>query len=236
MTAYFAKIHRAPAPCSRARHLVDMQARWTPADDAGPLSFSTNRRERSTYANAHWARRDRPVWMPEPMAALLLDELDWPLVAVYVAVAVALGLTVLIARRVIRQWRQWRSDVAARALMRDEARRGTKDPATSAQAAAPVAATEHYVRHCRFCDIPIEDAHVDSHQTGKKHRRLKELAGALAAQDDCWVWRPPTAPPSSLPIAASAPPSAADEDVELRRGGGDGGKGSWSAARTRRRR
>ena len=130
-----------------------MEARVTPAEDAGPMLFSTNRRDRATYADAAWAKRDRPPWLPEPIAAVLLDDLDWPLWAVYAAVAVVATGLFFIVREMVDCYRWERSRAATLALVREEAARklaAQRQQPSKAVTPAPSGGGP-LVRCCCFC-------------------------------------------------------------------------------------
>ena len=116
------------------------------------MLFSTNRRDRATYADAAWAKRDRPPWLPEPIATVLLDNLDWPLWAVYAAVAVVATGLFFIVREIVDCYRWERSRAATRALVREEAarklaaqRQQPSKAVTTALSGGPL------VRWCRPC-------------------------------------------------------------------------------------
>ena len=199
------------------------------------MLFSTNRRDRATYADAAWAKRDRPPWLPEPIATVLLDNLDWPLWAVYAAVAVVATGLFFIVREIVDCYRWERSRAATRALVREEAarklaaqRQQPSKAVTTALSGGPL------VRWCRYCDVVIEDAHAAAHEAGKRHRKL---AGAKA--ECCWVWReaPPSAAPIEEPVdtnASKAPLGAVVAPSVARSGGGDGGKGAWQTSKKRK--
>ena len=219
----------------RRHHMVEVK--WTPSADAGSMRFSSKMRDPASYAGKAWARRDRPFWMPEAVAALVVDELDWPDWAAHAAL-VALVVALCAAVRELLYWlRLWRSERAVRQLIGQEkaaaaARVAEKNAAVAAAAAAaaalPTTATA-MMRYCRFCDVPVEDTHMTTHEAGKRHKRLKDSAGALGA-GECWVMRPSSeaAPEPAASEQRAAAPSAP------RCGGGDGGRGGWTTTKRRR--
>ena len=207
------------------------------------MRFSSNNRDRSTYADAAWSKRDIPFWMPERLANIILERLDWPMWVVYGALIGALTTALILAGACVREIRDsirvWKSTRATREIVRLEEeekarRRKTAEASAAAARTAPVPSLSGpLVRVCRYCDVPIADDFVEAHQAGKKHRRLASLtAGGVGA--DCWVWRRadtlPQRPTDDAAVdeAMPAPPPA-------RIGGGDGGKGSWSVAKPRKK-
>jgi len=235
-----------------------MEASFHEAADAGSMRFSTNLRDQA-YKSADYAKRERPLWLPEVVARELLDEMDWPEWAVYAAALVVLVLCGAVMRELVECGRGYRRESIARELLRSE--RAEKAAAAVAKAAKlqttkPAAAGEQpddgmrRTRFCRFCDIAIEDAFMESHVGGKKHMKL---AAASVSTGDCWVWRVGEAPavrPTETPIE-----EAKHDDTDVRQhgarmevvappsqvrsgGGGDGGRGAWTSAapkQTRRR-
>ena len=226
----------------RADHVrFIMEATWTPAEDAGSMRFSQNLRDRSTYAQASWARRDRPLWMPEVLADILLERLDLSMGAVYLFLAVVLAIIALCVRETRVYLRAWRSDTVMVQIVRQEKAEKAQAAAAAAAAKAIASAPDApgssgpLVRCCRFCDVPIADEFVDAHAAGKKHKRLVSVAGSAGA-DCCWVWR--SAHTLEAPEAERRDDAAASDmpvASMARKGGGDGGKGSWSVAKSRKK-
>jgi hypothetical protein len=179
-----------------------MQARFTPAEGAGSMIFSTSRRDRASYVGESWATRDRPWWMPERLALILLDELDLHS-TVASAICIAMAVTALcggrwITRRLYGAYRWRRSSFAAREIIRMEKEEAAArhSAAASKVDAAKLTSSDSctsegaMVRYCRYCDVPIEDEYMAAHESGKKHRRRLDAAGALArGHETCWEWR-----------------------------------------------
>ena len=215
------------------------------------MRFSTNLRDPKSYEGATWAQRDRPPWLPEPAARILLDRLDWPIWGVYAAAISLAAVCVLVLREVADCIQSERRHAATRALLQAEKRdkqqaqlQGRSSATAVGGAAAPATGSGLKIRVCRFCDVHVEDAHVVAHESGKKHRKLRALATALDEGESCWVWQ--DAPAATESTAPPATPSATDAlEAQLvpnkgyvapvavqRKGGGDGGKGAWSKSGT----
>ena len=213
------------------------------------MRFSTNLRDPASYRGESWARRDRPWWLPEAAATLLLDKMDLsPAASAGVLVAcccVAAYLAREIAIAVLEEYRWRRSNAASRELVRQE--RQQKEVAAAAAMAssaggdvlsASVRAPGRMVRYCRFCDVRIAEEFVATHEAGKKHLRRREAAGSLAtAAESCWVWR---APDATAEASSEEPGAATTEDVRVAPSASatsaGKGLGKWSAAPQPRKR
>lgn len=215
---------------------------WTAADGAGSARFSTNLRDPASYAKQAWAQRDRPWWMPEVAALKLLDELDLSNAVAGVVLSAAAVLAALILINVggfIREEINWRrSSSAARQLVKQEKaaaaeKAAAKRAAASATEPSKECSLARHVRHCRFCDVPIEDEFVAAHEAGKKHKRLKAAAGSLA-EGSCWVWRAgPAAPSGAQDEVCPAVDDMAPNAIATSAGKG---MGAWSTAKPKKRR
>ena len=234
-----------------------MQATWHEAPDAGSMRFSTNLRD-SSYREASYARRDRPFWLPEPIARELLDEMDWPDWAIYASAASLIVMCLFVIKELQECMRGWQRDRATRLLLQEE-RQAKAEAQPSVQAVdagdAPALAPGRVrIRFCRYCDVAIDDEFVEKHTEGKRHRKLEAAAGALRSEGSCWVWRigdasatcaPVRAPQNQTPSTAQAEVPTNDDFDDPRLappsqvrsgGGGDGGKGKWAAAKPTKRR
>jgi hypothetical protein len=214
-----------------------MQASWTAAQGAGSARFSSNLRDPTSYVEHSWAIRDRPWWMPEPAARVLFDSMD---LSPATALLVLMGVSAVIAAFChtvitffVDEFRHQKSKRAARQLISEEKASKAAAAATVAAAAAAsasppaaVAATAGasesaaasglvvgsgtMTRFCRFCDVQVDDEHTEAHEAGKRHRKLKSAAGALATGSTCWTWRP-VAPVKAGALQESAPDADAAE-------------------------
>ena len=222
---------RRPGIASRASSalaaLKYMQASFTPAEGAGSARFSSNLRERASYAGHSWAIRDRPWWMPEAAAKILFDSMDLSPAMAMCCLLPALGIVVAVLHTVtslvLDEFRHRRSSRAARQLIEEEK---AKKAAAAAQQQQQQQQQQHSAvaresgsaagseeptgltamkRFCRFCDVQVEDEHMESHEAGKKHRKLRAAAEALANGSTCWTWRP-----VPMPVAAVADPEGTD--------------------------
>ena len=189
-----ARWHPQPQRRSRRRSRVQlsfvMQARWTPAEDAGSLRFSQRYRDEEGEDYSAWAVTDRQLNMSK-----LARQTCGCVVVAIVGVA---------ARWLYRRLRVYLSDRTAAQLVADDAKgaqeaRRQKAAAAAAAASASVP-TGPLERFCRYCDMAIEEEYVQSHLQGKRHQKLKAAAGSLAS-DDVWVWRPAREKVLSAPAA-----------------------------------
>ena len=176
----------------RARPRLRMQARWTPTEDAGSLRFSQRYRDQAGEDYAAWAVTDLElsIWKLARLACSCL-----------VLVVVAMAVRWLYCRPQV-----YLSDRTAAQLVAEDAKGAQEANRQKAAAAAAVSAsvpTGPLDRFCRFCDMAIDEEHVQSHLQGKRHQKLKAAAGSLAS-DDCWVWRPAVEKAASVAAAAPA--------------------------------
>jgi hypothetical protein len=220
---------RRPGIASRASSalaaLKYMQASFTPAEGAGSARFSSNLRERASYAGHSWAIRDRPWWMPEAVAKILFDSMDLSPAMAMCCLLAALGIVVAVLHTVtslvVDEFRHRRSSRAARQLIEEEKAKKAaaaaqqqqqqqqhsavaRESGSAAGSEEPTGLTA-MKRFCRFCDVQVEDEHMESHEAGKKHRKLRAAAEALANGSTCWTWRP-----VPMPVAAVADPGGTD--------------------------
>ena len=189
-----ARLHPQPQRRSRRRSRVQlsfvMQARWTPAEDAGSLRFSQRYRDDEGEDYSAWAVTDRQLNM---------SKLAWQTCGCVVVAIVGVA-----ARWLYRRLRVYLSDRTAAQLVADDAKgaqeaRRQKAAAAAAAASASVP-TGPLERFCRYCDMAIDEEYVQSHLQGKRHQKLKAAAGSLAS-DDVWVWRPAREKVLSAPAA-----------------------------------
>ena len=177
---------------SRVQLSLVMQARWTPAEDAGSLRFSQRYRDEEGEDYSAWAVTDRQLNMSK-----LARQTCGCVVVAIVGVA---------ARWLYRRLRVYLSDRTAAQLVADdakgaqEARRQKAAAAAAAAAASASVPTGPLERFCRYCDMAIDEEYVQSHLQGKRHQKLKAAAGSLAS-DDVWVWRPAREKVLSAPAA-----------------------------------
>ena len=183
--------------------LVTMQARWTPAEDAGSLRFSQRYRYEEGEDYSAWAVTDRQLNMSK-----LARQTCGCIVVAIVGVA---------ARWLYRRLRVYLSDRTAAQLVADdakgaqEARRQKAAAAAAAAAASASVPTGPLERFCRYCDMAIDEEYVQSHLQGKRHQKLKAAAGSLAS-DEVWVWRP-----AREKVVAPAVPAAPVPEVVVPR-------------------
>lgn len=219
---------------------AELRATWHEAAGAGSMRFSTNYRDPASYKHVSYAQRERPFWLPEPIAHALLDEMDWPFWAVNGLAAACVALCILIVREVHECMRALQRDKATRELLLDEQPAIVAAAAARAQCVEPPSDGRMRVRVCRFCDIEIADEYVDAHLSGKRHKKLEAVAGSLSAGRSCWFWRLSEAPRAAAPAPAALQDSVHDIRVappsRVSQGGGDGGKGAWSTKQLARRR
>ena len=228
---------------------AEFRATWHEAEGAGSMRFSTNFRDPASYKHISYAQRERPFWLPEPIAHALLDEMDWPFWAVHGLAAACVALCILIVREVHECMRAWQRDKATRELLLAEqlaivaaaaAKAAPPEPRCVEPSVEPPSDGRMRVRVCRYCDIEIADEYVDAHLSGKRHKKLEAAAGSLAAGRSCWLWRLAEAPRAAAPASAALQNSVHDIRVappsRVSQGGGDGGKGAWSVQQLARRR
>ena len=215
----------ASRPSSALAALKYMQASFTPAEGAGSARFSSNLRERASYAGHSWAIRDRPWWMPEAVAKILFDSMDLSPAMAMCCLLAALGIVVAVLHTVtslvVDEFRHRQSSRAARQLIEEEKAKKAaaaaqqqqqqqqhsavaRESGSAAGSEEPTGLTA-MKRFCRFCDVQVEDEHMESHEAGKKHRKLRAAAEALANGSTCWTWRP-----VPMPVAAVADPEGTD--------------------------
>ena len=167
-----------------------MQARWTPAEDAGSLRFSQRYRDDEGEDYSAWAVTDRQLNM---------SKLAWQTCGCVVVAIVGVA-----ARWLYRRLRVYLSDRTAAQLVADDAKGAQEARRQKAAAAAAASAssvpTGPLERFCRYCDMAIDEEYVQSHLQGKRHQKLKAAAGSLAS-DDVWVWRPAREKVLSAPAA-----------------------------------
>ena len=242
--------------CARVR--VSMEATWTPAAGAGSARFSTNLRDPTSYAEQPWAVRDRPWWMPEFAAKELFDRKNLSPAAAFSVLLTAIAIILLLIQQAVHlfisEYRWHRSNDVAQKLMKQEkadkkaTAAATRGSAFTSNSSSERAAPSNpsglpMARFCRLCDVRVDEEHAASHEAGKRHRKLKEAAGALG-EGTCWVWRPVSDCMSGTqpdPEDAAAPGRAEDQaqPVEDRPRGiatsAGKGKGAWLEQPRRRR-
>ena len=166
--------------------------------------------------------------MPDAVAKILFDSMDLsPAMAMLVLLA-ALALFVAMLHTatslIVDEFRHRQSSRAARQLIAEEKakkaaaatqqQQHTSAAAGARAAAAPGSASASeepsgstlMKRFCRFCDVQVEDEHMESHEAGKKHRKLRAAAQALANESTCWTWMP-------VPVTVAPVPHAEDTDA-----------------------
>ena len=215
-----------------------MEARWTPAEAAGSMLFSTNRRDRSSYEDADWAKRDRPWWiLHEGIARVLLDDFDLHETVAAIVMVTSVCIVMYLLREMIKfvvdEYLWWRSDAATRQLIRQEMATVQVEKSATVSATVQVAevSDRRSRRYCRFCDVPIEDAFTTAHEAGKKHKRLVTAAGALAFSSySCWVWRQEAESARTEAVAPVPRDDSRGQQIAASFTSAGMGKGAWTAA------
>lgn len=135
-----------------------------------------------------------------------------------VAELLSAALVLLLHRAITRCVLGYRSERAARQLLRQDAEAKAAMAKEAEERASEArrrkreqVSTGPMVRFCRFCDTAIEsDEHMEPHLGGKRHKKCVAAAGSLAGDvDDCWVWRegvPARAEAAAAPRPPSPPP------------------------------
>ena len=192
----------APQQTRATRDAGVMQARWTPAEDAGSLRFSQRYRDQEGEDYGAWAVTDR--------------ELNMSKLARHTCGCLVIAVLGVAVRWLYRRLRVHLSDRTAAQLVADDAKGAQEASRQKAAAAVAAAAASASVptgpldRFCRFCDMAIDEEFVQSHLQGKRHQKLRAAAGSLAS-DDVWVWRP------AREKVVSAAPAAPEPEVMVPR-------------------
>ena len=189
----------------------EFRIKFTPSEDAGSLRFSKRVRDGLGEDYERWSSTDLELY---------LERLGLDAGATLVACCAVLVVGAL-ARWLYYRLRVGLSNRTGRLLVEEEAQ------AASAAAAVEVAAKREkatpalafaqsgagpLARHCRFCDVYVADEHMDAHMSGKKHRKMVELAGSLSTRE-IWVWRP-RAEEAQGQALAECPPEPATDSAE----------------------
>jgi hypothetical protein len=204
----------------------EMEAMWTPAEDGGPARFSQRYRDgMGDTAYKQWTRAEPAAPGGLGMRSLL-------------PALTAAALLAVLMYGIFHQWRVLRAWYTARQLVAAEeaaamATAGVEattvqQPRPSSVGAGPAKGYSVTRRVCRLCDVVVDDAHVESHLGGKKHkklvstRKLIDAEGRLVAASSmcCWVY---TEFLADTVFEAPAP----EEALPAQTAGQADGKGKW---------
>lgn len=187
-----------------------MDVKFTPSEDAGSLRFSKRIRDGLGEDYARWSSTD---------LELHLERLGQD-VGVTLVVSCTVLVVGVLARWLYHRVRVGLSNRAGRLLVEEEARAASEaaaaaeaskrekaEKATAAVTSSTSSSAGPMARHCRFCDVYVADEHVDAHLSGKKHRKMVELAGSLSSgTGEIWMWQPreQTEAPAECPPATES--------------------------------
>ena len=175
---------------------MGLEAKWTPAEDAGSLRFSKQYRDAVGENYEQWLEPE-----PDPSSVAVAVAALEELTGVPAWQAVAAAATTLACMWVARRWavpaiRQAQSDRMAASLLTEEERAAAAAAAGPADIAAAAAAGQGpdagpLERVCRFCDVAVGESYVDSHVNGKRHGKMRAEHIKFGADPEAvWAWRP----------------------------------------------